>query len=214
MKKTAWIIIAIVVVVVGIGIYLSSKSPSQNQANENIQGSKSLIESYSHQTGSPSAKVTLVEFADYQCPFCGSAYQPVKDIVDKYSSNKDFNFVFRNFPLSQHADAQIAAEAAEAAGAQGKYFQMHDLLYQNQSEWSVSADPLSDFVKYAQQLALDTNAFKSSVQGSNFINQITQDEKDGEALDVQATPTFFLNGQKYEGLPSNLDSLVQAALNK
>src|SRR5258708_6923943 len=126
MSKQAKIMMVIGLVVIVGGIWLLAKTPQQQQAGKAID-SKSLVRSTSHMTGSPNAKVTLVEFGDFQCPACGAAYPVLKPILATYQSNPNFNFVFRNFPLPQHPYAQIAAEASEAAGAQGKYWQMHDM---------------------------------------------------------------------------------------
>jgi protein-disulfide isomerase len=94
--------------------------------------------------------------------------------------------------LSQHPDAQIAASAAEAAGAQGKYFEMHDLLYTNQNDWSGSTDPVSYFVKYAQQLGLNVNQFQSDTTSFKYFTNVEQDMADGTALNIDATPTFYV----------------------
>jgi protein-disulfide isomerase len=215
MTKNAIILFVIVVVVVGailgLGIYLKSLSPVVKNPDANIVGDKVLVRPNSYMTGSPTAKVTLVEFGDFQCPFCGQAYPVVKAVTDKYGANPNFNFVFRNFPLPQHPNAPEAAEAAEAAGAQGKFFQMYDLLYQHQNDWSGSLSPTDFFLSYAGQLELDVNKFQSDVLSSNYINQITQDQKDGEALGVDATPTFFLNGTKLPDY-TNLDSQIAQLL--
>ena len=156
-----------------------------------------------HMTGKADAKVTVVEFGDFECPSCADAYQPMNDIIKQYSSNPNFNFVFREFPLSSiHPNADISAEAAEAAGEQGKFWDMHDLLYKNQGEWASSSNPITLFVKYAQQLGLDTNKFQTEVQAAKFANVIKADGDDGNAANVTATPTFFVNGTPYLGIPS------------
>ncbi len=217
MKRNTLMLTAIIVVVlgalIGLAFLLKSVSPEKVQPDPNIKGAAVQTRDYSHMTGPANAKVQLVEYGDYQCPFCGAAYQPVKTVVDKYKNNPNFTFVFRNFPLSQHPNAQEAAEAAEAAGAQGKYFEMHDMLYQNQNDWSGTLSPTSAFESYAQTLGLDVNKFKSDLTTNKYINNITQDQADGEALGVNATPTFFLNGQKLDGY-TELDSQIAAALAK
>jgi protein-disulfide isomerase len=194
--------IPIAVVVVAIGafvVFKSGDSGTPAAVGQPVDQSK-LVRTTSHMTGSPSAKVTLVEFGDYQCPSCGAAYQPIKDLVSQYSSNSNFNFVFREFPLSSvHPNADIAAEAAEAAGEQGAYWQMHDLLYQNQAEWADSGAPMQFFLKYAQQIGLDVNKFQTEVQASKFDSVISADVADGNAVNVNATPTFYVNGVPYVG---------------
>ena len=96
----------------------------------------------------------------------------------------------------------IGAEAAEAAGAQGKYWEMHDLLYQNQNEWGETNNPLDYFTKYAQTLGLDLNRFKQEVQSNKYVDKINKDESDGVALNVNGTPTIFVNGQQLSSTPT------------
>lgn len=200
--KKAIIMIAIIAVVVGLGYLLSRTSDNTLSGGSPAQTASPglLVRSDSHQTN-PGAKVTVVEFGDFQCPVCGAAYPVVKQITDQYQNNKDFNFVFRNFPLPQHQFAQLAAEAAEAAGRQGKFWQMYDKLYQNQNDWSVSANPLDLFVSYAQSIGLDANKFKTDVQNSAFSSKIQADMSDAQALGVDATPTFYINGVQFIGVP-------------
>lgn len=159
-----------------------------------------LVTATSHSRGNPNAKVNLVEFGDFQCPACAAAYPIVEQLLSAYQNNPDVNFVFRHFPLPQHQFAPLAAEAAEAANAQGKYWEMYNLLYTNQNTWVNSSDPLSLFVDYAAQLKLDVNRFKSEVQQSKYSDIITNDQQQGLALSVNSTPTFFLNGTRLVGI--------------
>lgn len=231
MKKEFWIVAAVVVVLVGVGYFLAVKSPSTSSSiasltppahSSSIVGAKTFIRPYSHSTGSTSAPVTLVEFGDYQCPVCGAAYAPIKAITDKYASDPNFNFVFRNFPLPQHEDAQLAASAAESAGAQGKYFQMHDLLYENQNDWSGSTDPMSYFTQYAQQLGLNVDQFNADTTSYKYFSNVDQDMEDGNAFGVNATPTFYVldgttptqyvgNGDIEGSMTTQIDTLMKAA---
>lgn len=175
-----------------------------------------LITATSHSTNDPNAKVNLVEFGDYQCPACGEAYPIVEQVLSDYKNNPQFNFVFRNFPLPQHQFAPLAAEAAEAAGAQGHYWDMYNLLYSNQNTWVNSSDPLTIFVGYATQLKLDVNRFKTEVQAAKYADAINQDEQAGLALGIDSTPTFFLNGVKMVGVQNFTDfkARIDAALAK
>lgn len=164
-----------------------------------------LVRSDSHQTASSSAKVTVVEFGDYQCPACEAAYPMTKQMLQDFDSK--INFVFRNFPLPQHQNAMIAAEAAEAAGAQGKFWQMHDKLYDTQNDWAESPQPLSFFDSYAKGLGLNLDQFNKDVTSNAFSNKIGQDMNDGETLGINVTPTFFVNGVEIAGVPSSYDDL-------
>src|SRR5581483_9854146 len=142
----------------------------------------------------------LVEYGDYECPICGLYYAPVKQVVAQFSNQ--IYFQFRNLPLTSiHKNAFAGARAAEAAGLQGKYWQMHDKLYDNQdpegaSGWVASDNPLSYFTQFAQQIGLNVNQFKSDYASEKVNNYITADlnafSKTGQE---QATPTFFLDGK-------------------
>jgi len=182
------------------GVMLLSKGGNSNTrvlANPDL-----LIRENSHQT-TKGAKVTIVEFGDYQCPACGQAHPIVKEVIKNYADK--INFVFRNYPLSQHKNAQIAAQAAEAANVQGKFWEMHDKLYDTQKDWEESSKPLDMFLTYAKDLGLDVNKFKSDVEGQKFTTEIGQDMNDGNNLSVNATPTFYINGQVLPGVPSYSD---------
>lgn len=173
-----------------------------------------LIKSTSHSRGDPNAKVNIVEFGDYQCPACGAAYPIVEQVLALYKNNPQVNFVFRNFPLPQHQYALMAAESAEAAGAQGKYWEMYNLLYTNQDTWANSADPLSIFVTYATQLKLDAVRFKTEVSANKYSDIIAQDQQDGLSFGINSTPTFYINGIQEIGIQSidDFKSRIDSAL--
>jgi len=188
-------IVTVIIVVAGAFFLGGSSSPDKPTPPADP---KILIRSDSHEEKVPGAKVTLVEFGDFECPACGASYPIVTQILQNYKGK--INFVFRNFPLaSVHPNATIAAEAAEAAGAQGKFFDMYNTLYSNQGEWGESKNPMDFFLKYAKNIGLDVNKFKAEVQANKYDSKIQKDENDGNALAVQATPTFFINGQQQTG---------------
>ena len=159
-----------------------------------------LIRPTSHSTVNPDAKVNIVEFGDFQCPACAAAFPIVEQLLALYKDNPQVNFVARNFPLSQHQYALLTAESAEAAGAQGKYWEMYRLIYANQNDWVNSVDPMSVLVGYATQLNIDVNRFKSEVAANKYSAVIEQDKQDGLALGVNSTPTFFINGTRVNGI--------------
>jgi protein-disulfide isomerase len=168
---------------------------SQNSSGGGSSGSSNNGSPTNHIEGKGQKKVTLVEYGDYQCPICGAYYQPLKLVFDKYSN--DIYFQFRNLPLiSIHQNAFAAARAAEAAGMQNKYWEMHDALYENQNSWSSSSNPLNIFQSYAKSLGLNVNQFKADYASSKANDAINADlsafKKTGKQ---QATPTFFLDGQ-------------------
>lgn len=201
------LILGIVSAVIIVGaVFILSRGGNSITNTQVATNPQNIIRSDSYHEGSSSAKVTVVEFGDYQCPACGQAYPITKQMLSDYSSR--INFVFRNFPLPQHQNAMIAAEAAEAAGAQNKFWQMHDKLYETQNDWSESSKPLDMFNSYAKDLGLDLSKFDSEVTSNKYQSKIQQDIDDGNSLSIDATPTFFINGEKTTGVPS-YDSLKQ-----
>ena len=144
-----------------------------------------------HVEGPATAPITLVEYGDYQCPYCGEAYPELKKVQKKMG--KSLRFVFRNFPLTQmHPHAFAAAEAAEAAGAQGKFWKMHDMLYEHQDELEPQA-----LVGYAKTLGLDTERFAKDA--GTFAAKVKHDFQTGVMSGVNGTPSLFINGERYDG---------------
>ncbi|MCL5411792.1 MAG: DsbA family protein [Patescibacteria group bacterium] len=157
--------------------------------------SENLVRNDSWFKGGKEATVTIVEFSDFQCPACGSAEESNKKIIDTYGDK--IKFVYRHFPWPQHQFGEKSAEAAEAAGEQGKFWEMHDLIFANQAN-------LSDdiFKKFAQDLGLDTQKFEDALKSGKFKERVSRDRQDGESVKVEATPTYFINGEKSVGVLS------------
>lgn len=146
-----------------------------------------------HIAGAETAPVTLVEYGDYQCSYCAAAYGIIQ--MAQAQLGPLLRFVFRNFPLTEmHPQAELAAEAAEAAGAQGKFWKMHDALYENQS--ILSAELIEAL---AQELGLDMERFESDLASGRFRERVKHDFAGGVRSGVEGTPTFFINGERYEG---------------
>jgi protein-disulfide isomerase len=146
-----------------------------------------------HAQGDTRAPLTLVEYGDYQCPYCGDAYPIVKGVQKRLGAK--LRFVFRNFPLAQaHPEAPLAAEAAEAAGAQGKFWEMHDRLFEHQDQ----LDPPS-LVRHAKHLGLNLESFEADLASHKFEPRVAEDFKSGVRSGVNGTPTFFVNGVRYDG---------------
>ena len=162
-----------------------------------------VITQTDHVRGAKDGKVTLVEFGDFQCPACG-AYEPIvrQVLVD----NKDtLKFSFRHFPLTQiHKNALLAAKASEAAGVQGKFWEMHDILYDKQEEWGEALNAREFIMMYATTLKLDAKKFATDLESKTLEDKILAEYKEGISLGIQGTPTFFLNGKKLESNPRNL----------
>ncbi len=209
MDKRFWIILAAIAVVLG-GIFFFT---SGNKAGAPSGDAKPT----SHLSGNNTTNVALVEYGDFQCPACGQYYQPVKELVEKYKDK--ISFQFRNFPLYQiHPNAVAASRAAEAAGLQGKYWEMHDKIYQENytqqvaqsqgssySTWVDSKNPETQFVDYARGLGLNVEKFKSDFKSSNVNDLVQADLKEGNKLDVRSTPTFFINGKKIDNPSPTVD---------
>jgi protein-disulfide isomerase len=158
-----------------------------------------------HIQGPIDAPVALVEYGDYECPYCGAAHPIVKAVQKRMG--KRLCFAFRNFPLTNmHPYAEHAAEAAEAAGAQGKYWEMHDVLFENQ-------DALEDeaLAEYAAALGLDARRLIREVETGAHSERVREDFRSGARGRVNGTPTFFINGARYEG-PPEVDALMAALI--
>jgi len=156
-----------------------------------------------HIQGPIDAPAALVEYGDYECPYCGEAYPLVKAIQQHLG--KRLCFAFRNFPLvNSHPHAEHAAEAAEAAGAQGKFWEMHDLLFENQE-----ALDDEDLAQYATALGLDARRLTREVQGGAHAARLQEDFQSGARSGVNGTPTFFVNGVRYDG-EAEVDALLAA----
>ncbi len=153
-----------------------------------------------HAEGRADAPLTLVEYGDYQCPYCGEAYPVVKRL--QKALGKKLRFVFRNFPLTQaHPYALIAAEAAEAAGLQGKFWQMHDLIYENQEDLEPDILP-----SWAERVGLDLESFGTAIKDGAVTKRIKGDRASGIRSGVNGTPCFFIDRERYNGAP-DYDSL-------
>lgn len=203
MDKRFMIILGIIIVLFAGFFVFNQKSTTTNSS-----ASSSLATN--HTLGKGSKGVVLTEYGDYECPVCFSYYQPLKDAMAQV--NDTATFQFRNLPLSQiHKNAFSSARAAEAAGLQGKYFEMHDLLYENQDPagkegWVASNNALEDYyVKFAQSLSLDLTKFRSDFASSKVNDAINADVSEflntpyvNHDTKKEATPTFFLDGKYIE----------------
>jgi protein-disulfide isomerase len=166
------------------------------------------VDESDHLLGPATAPVTLVEYGDYECPYCGAAYPITKELHRMLGD--ELRFAYRHFPLSQiHPHAHTAALAAEAAGAQGRFWEMHELLYANQRR----LDP-EDLLLYAQSLGLDLDRFARDLEQATYEPKVRADFLSGVRSGVNGTPTFFVNGIRHNGsweLPSLLEAIREAA---
>lgn len=191
-KRFIGIILAIVVIFAGFLVFSSNKSEAPSSGNKKAELSN-------HVRGNLNAKVTLVEYGDFQCPFC-QQYEPTLKQV--FETNKDkVKFQFRNFPLmSLHQNAFAASRAAEAAHLQGKFWEMHDALYEtsNWQVWTSAQSPNTFFNQYAKQIGLNEAQFKNDFASKKVNDIVNADLKEAERLGLTGTPSFFINGKQVQ----------------
>lgn len=200
MDRTRWIIFAVICMVV-LGVLVINKK-SDNVAIDNLDASK-IVKSdkkdasiADHVFGSEADKVTLIEYGDFQCPGCGSLFPSLKPLKEKYQ--QQLTFIFRNFPLTTiHPNALAAATAAEAAGLQGKWWQYHDKLYEEQTAWSeIDSTKRTDvFVGYGKELGLNEKTFRKDLASEKIAQKIARDQAMGKKIGANSTPTLVLNGK-------------------
>ena len=216
MAKPLAVIVIAVIVAGGAALYMSKQSNSQANTSSSDGGKTVAPTGGGHFRGPQKAPVLLVEFGDYQCPSCGYYAPLVLEVMRRYPN--DVRLEFHHYPLIQlHPWAMAAATATEAAADQGKFWEMHDMIYDNQEKWSKSQNAEADFVAYAGQLGLNVNQFMQSMRSPEVQNRILQDVVRARDGKVDETPTFFVNGQKLAAKPKTADefsAVIQAALPK
>ena len=203
----AIIVIVLLAAIAGGWILLRSSQQSRKSANPTpdpalaVQGAEPP-----HIRGNPNAPVTVEEFGDFQCPSCGVYYPELKKIEAEFGDR--LRVVFREYPLlPMHEHALIAAQVAEAAGLQGKFWEMHDKLYRNQKDWSEAGDPLPWFIAYAKELGLKIDQFTSDLQSNQIDQRIMTDIQRGTSLGVTGTPTVFLDSHLVRYEATNAEGL-------
>ena len=194
-KFKKWTVRFIVLLLVGFGVYKIWQwinTPQPGDTKVDILN----VRSDDWTKGSPDAKVTLIEYADFECPACKIYSTDIlKKLADEYPGN--LRMVYRHFPLPQHTKAIDAAKAAEAAGVQGKFWEMHDLLYEKQEDW-ITGNLKDKLFGYAESLGLDKAQFEKDFASDSVLKSIKDDENDGYSLRINSTPSFYINGKKVE----------------
>jgi len=206
-KLFAGIILATLVFVGGAIFFLSKPEGPPKQTSETL-----LLGDNPPMTSTASGAVKLVEFGDYQCPACGAYHPMLVQVLEQFGDQ--VNFIFREFPLPQHTNAMITSQAAVAAGLQGKYWDMHNKLYDTQAEWAESTDMETVLTGYAKDIGLDVEQFIKDLESSAVKDTVNAGLADGNAVGINSTPTFFLNGYKLQnpGSYEELAAKVEAAL--
>ncbi len=208
------IVAAAALVALGAGAMLYRAKRPQLQAipASNSVAGKSDSESM-HIRGNPDAPVTLEEFADFQCPPCSSFAAFGEELLKEYDSR--LRIVFRNFPLSAHEHAREAAIAAEAAGMQGHFWEMHDVLYREQEVWSKAPNARELFEWYAGTIGLNLDQFRKDMDSEKAKERVDSDRARGDSLGIKVTPTLFINDQPVEPQyknPAGVRAAINAAL--
>jgi len=185
--KNPWLIFGGIVALLFVGaFYIASTAGDAN--NEGI-------EEMTHFKGNPDAEVVLVEYSDFQCPACRAMYPIVSSLMAEYGDS--IRFEYRHFPIERaHPYAVQAGAAAEAAGQQGKFYEFHDALFENQQTWSQSPTPNVFFMQYAEELELDLDMFRRHSNASVLRDKVRSQQQEGLAAGVTGTPTMFLNGER------------------
>src|SRR5690554_3242059 len=203
-------VLGVVVAVIAVGAWYFAK-PSPDEATPVGSISETAEVQGDWGMGNPDAKLTIIEYGDFQCPACGYYHPIVKELMEEFKD--DVYFIFRHFPLvNAHQFATMAASAAEAAGRQGKFWEMHDLLMTNQQMWSRGMAP-SAFLAYARELGLDDVQFQQDVRDEAIFAKIEKDFNSGVDLKINSVPSFFFNGT-YTPTPRSKEAFRQLIIDK
>jgi protein-disulfide isomerase len=202
MNRFTIVILALLVAFAGVFWFSKREKSKDNTTNG------SSVQTTNFTQGEGKKGVTLIEYGDFECPACGQYYPIVKEVKAKFGD--DLKFQFRHFPLVQiHRNAMVAHRAAQAAGKQGKFFEMHDKLYEQQQVWTTSQNPASIFESYATDLGLNIDQFRTDAASSETNGIINADISEGQKIGANSTPTFVLNGKKVEQNPRDLESFIK-----
>lgn len=218
MKRYLPFVIVAVVALSTIGsgamLYRAKRPHVQSIPEDKTLSAKTDKES-PHVRGNPDAPVTLEEYGDFQCPPCGTFAAFAGQLEKEYNSR--LRVVFRNFPLKMHEHAHEAAAAAEAAGLQGHFWEMHDVLYREQDAWSKAPNVRELFESYAGTIGLDLDKFRKDMDGEKVRERVEADRQRGESLGIQTTPSLFINNQPVDQKDRNPEGIraeINAALEK
>jgi protein-disulfide isomerase len=202
-KRNHWSFWLAVIIVLGLLTWLIIQLATPPVENDNYNTDILTIQNNDWIKGNPEAKVVLMEYSDFQCPYCQIYGKLTSQLAEEFS--EDIAVVFRHFPLKTiHPNAEIASQAAEAAGLQNKFWEMGDLIFNNQNLWINHQIPEEIFTNFAGLLELDVERFKTDINSSPVKDKINEQIKRSTALDIQGTPTIFINGQKINN-PSSYD---------
>lgn len=191
-----WLGFVVVLALIIWGLIASIDKQAKTPGNGSKLGVPAPVAATDHVRGPENATVTLIEYSDFQCPACELYYPIVEQLLA--SSTVPIRMVYRHFPLPQHANATISAQASEAAAIQGKFWEMYRLIFANHAEWTELGDPREVFVGYARLIGLDVVQFKADMDGAVAKDAVQRQLAEAQTLGIYQTPTFFLNGKIIE----------------
>lgn len=197
----------VIVLLIATGVYFSTRTPPSDGASATPTADiATLIDEDSFAVKAENSKVSIVEFTDFQCPYCRSTHPVLRQLLQDHP--KEVSLVIRHFPLPQHQFAKLAARSVEAARQQGKFLEMADQIYENQAQWDGQSGALTEaqvetlFVSYAQLIGLDVATFQKDLDKPEITQRIERDLQEASLLGISSTPTLYVNGEK---LPNGAD---------
>lgn len=208
-NKVFWLLLTGVVVgLVGTFMLLGEQPSTQSGNSTNLSKEEILQpDHYPYTLGNEESKVILIEYGDFQCPFCGALHPLISQLLAEYGDR--IQFQYRHFPITAiHNNAMVSHRAAEAAGLQDKFYEMYDKIFVGQAEWSESNEPGQIFERYAKEIGLDVDKFNKDRNSQKVLDTIQTNLSEAVKLDVSSTPTLFLNGEKME-TPTSYEALVE-----
>ncbi len=202
-------------VVVGIVALVFLLAKYGNSSTSSSTSLSTAVSAEDQAKGAETPRITIVEYSDFQCPACGSTYPIVKQVVESYPD--DVQFVYRHYPLTTiHQNAQLSAQASEAAALQGKFWDMHDVLFNTQAQWSNLDNPTDFFATLATSIGIDEAQFRSDLTSSAVKQRVSKNESEANAMRLPGTPSFFFNGSliDHPGSYAGFKTLIDAELAK
>lgn len=197
-----WASAVLIIGIIAVGAWSIATSPTTPINNNGLLSEEITASDWTK--GAQNPKVTLVEYSDFQCPACGAYFEMIEQAITEYGDR--LSFTYRHFPLTQHKNALSASYASEAAGKQGKFWEMHKLIFEHQTDWAEESNASEIFKGYAQELKLDPARFTTDVVSTEAKDAVAHDKETGLRSGVDSTPSFYLNGKKMQN-PRSYDEL-------
>lgn len=197
-----WASAVLIIGIIAVGAWSIATNPTTPINNNGLLSEEVTASDWTK--GAQNPKVTLVEYSDFQCPACAAYFEMIEQAITEYGDR--LSFTYRHFPLTQHKNALAASYASEAAGKQGKFWEMHKLIFEHQADWAEENNASEIFKGYAQELKLDLARFATDVVSTEIKDAVAHDKETGVRSGVDSTPSFYLNGKKMQG-PRSYDEL-------